>query len=103
MEHAPFRPGISSWEGSEISQKKKKKFQIHIHIVLINYQPKQILKNHCFLINYQLFENVFEIWLFFNIFDLHGSWAQFFNICVNIWAIISPCCYFSIRNGKQQK
>ena len=29
---------------------KKKKIQIHIHIVLINYQPRQIPKNHCFLI-----------------------------------------------------
>ena len=25
-------------------------FQIRIHILLINYQPKQIPKNHCFLI-----------------------------------------------------
>ena len=30
--------------------KRKKKFQIHIHIVLINYQSRQIPKNHCFLI-----------------------------------------------------
>ena len=30
--------------------KRKKKFQIRIHIVLINYQPRQIPKNHIFLI-----------------------------------------------------
>ena len=30
--------------------KRKKKFQIRIYIVLINYQPRQIPKNHCFLI-----------------------------------------------------
>ena len=30
--------------------KQKKKFQIRIHIVLINYQLRQISKNHCFLI-----------------------------------------------------
>ena len=34
--------------GAEISEKKN--FQIRIHIVLINYQPRQIPKNHCFLI-----------------------------------------------------
>ena len=31
-------------------KKKKKKNQICIHIVLINYKPRQIPKNHCFLI-----------------------------------------------------
>ena len=40
-------PRILSWGGPEISEKK---IQIRIHIVLINYQPKQIPKNHCFLI-----------------------------------------------------
>ena len=30
--------------------KQKKKFQIRNHIVLINYQLRQIPKNHCFLI-----------------------------------------------------
>ena len=34
-------------------------------IVLINYQPRQIPKNHCFLINYQLFEIVFERYGYF--------------------------------------
>ena len=34
--------------GGEISEKKY--IQIHIHIVLTNYQPRQIYKNHCFLI-----------------------------------------------------
>ena len=38
-----FKPG-----GLEIS--KIFFFQIRIHIVLINYQPRQIPKNHCFLI-----------------------------------------------------
>ena len=45
--------------------KQKKKFQICIHIVLINYEPRQIPKNHCFLINYQLFEIVFERYGYF--------------------------------------
>ena len=38
---------LSWWGGAEISEKK---FQIRIHIVLINYQSRQIPKNHCFLI-----------------------------------------------------
>ena len=40
-----FRDG-----GPEDKQKKKKKIQIRIHIILINYKPRQIPKNHCFLI-----------------------------------------------------
>ena len=39
---------ILSRGGPEIS--KIFFFQIRIHIVLINYQPRQIPKNHCFLI-----------------------------------------------------
>ena len=35
---------------AEISEKKIKKIQIHIRIVLRNFQLKQIHKNHCFLI-----------------------------------------------------
>ena len=31
-------------KGTEYKQKKKKKFQISIYIVLTNYQPRQILK-----------------------------------------------------------
>ena len=56
---------ISSWGGgSKISEKKN--FQICIHIVLINYQPKKIPKNHCFLIYQdQLFEIVFERYGYF--------------------------------------
>ena len=30
--------------GTEYKQKKKKKFQISIYIVLTNYQPRQIIK-----------------------------------------------------------
>ena len=39
---------------------RKKKFQICIHIVLINYQPRQISKNQD-----QLFEIVFERYGYF--------------------------------------
>ena len=35
--------------GPELSKKKIKKIQIHIHIVLRNFQTKQIHKNHYFL------------------------------------------------------
>ena len=30
-----------------------------------------------------------RFFFFFNYFfiNLHGSWAQFFNICVNIWVV----------------
>ena len=31
-------------KGTEYKQKKKKKFQISIYILLTNYQPRQILK-----------------------------------------------------------
>ena len=41
-------------------------FQICIHIVLINYRPRQIPKNHCFIIYQdQLFEVVFERYDYF--------------------------------------
>ena len=41
-------------------------FQIRIHIILINYQPRQIIKNNCFLIYQdQLFEIVFERYSYF--------------------------------------
>ena len=36
--------------GGPGDKQKKKKNQICIHIVLINYQSRQILKNQCFLI-----------------------------------------------------
>ena len=41
-------PRILSWGGA--GDKREKKIQIRIHIVLINYQQRQIPKNHCFLI-----------------------------------------------------
>ena len=50
--------------GSEIN--KIFFFQICIHIVLINYQPRKIPKNHCFIIYQdQLFEIVFERYGYF--------------------------------------
>ena len=42
-------PGFQAG-GLEISKFFFFFFQIDIHIVLINYQSRQILKNHCFLI-----------------------------------------------------
>ena len=42
--------GFQARGGPKISEKKIKNIQIHIHIVLRNFQPRQIQKNHCFLI-----------------------------------------------------
>ena len=41
-----FKPG----GGGGAQRKAEKKIQIRIHIVLINYQPRQIPKNYCFLL-----------------------------------------------------
>ena len=83
----------------EIS-KKKKKIQIRIHIVLINYQPRQIPKNHCFLIyQNQLFEIVVErygyfpelgYWHFLEwIFSRIGT-STFFGIGIAILVVGNP-------------
>ena len=51
-------------------------------IVLINYQPRQISKNHCFLINYQLFEIVFERYGYFSTFLIYmGHGLNFQHMC----------------------
>ena len=43
-------PGFQTSGARDKPKKKLKKIQIHIYIVLRNFQPRQIHTNHCFLI-----------------------------------------------------
>ena len=62
-----LKPGMDpGFQAGGVGDKRIFFFQIRIHIVLINYQPRQIPKNHCFIIYQdQLFEILFERYGYF--------------------------------------